>query len=271
MEPVWDCLVAALERPRELTAQTLRHLSANYGVERQDVGAFLDERLAGLEDDELDLTLSSLYTPKLADQAVVADLLGADAIPVGDLPGWVERLEGRPTTGHLVTADGTIHSFPLTSITISRHVLRLRLEGTMPDPLLRLIRSLPASSDRPKLLAIARRAIWNTPERWELLRQFLMRSHAGEPPAAGDAEAFLALVESSEPSDVANLLARIPAWVQVVRTQLSTADQPSPFFNERVQDLHGGGRDQRRGNESLRTQKQAELEFLGRLGRWMAN
>lgn len=265
-----DRLAAELERPRALTAQTLRHLAANYGVDRQEVGTFIDERLAGLEEVELDLTLSALYTPKLADQAVFAELLETTSITRADLHAWVDLLLRRPTTGHLQTADGATHAFPLQRVTLERYVFRLRLDGTLPEGLLRLIRSLPPGTDQSRLLAIARRAIWNTPDRLEMLHRFLARHYAGNSPVPGDPEAFLALVESSEPSGIPDVLARLPTWEQVVRIQVSSADQPSPFFNERVQDLHGGGRDQRGVNEALRQQKLSELAFLGRLGPLLA-
>lgn len=270
MQPVLDRLAAELEKPRALTAQTLRHLAAAYGVDRQEVGTFLDERLAGLEEDELDLTLSALYTPKLADQAEFAELLESKSFTRAELHSWVDLLLQRPTNGHLQTADGVTHSFLLQRVTLERYVLRLRLEGTMPEGLLRLIRTRTPRAEQPQLLAIARRAIWNTPDRWELLQRFLTRNFAAASPVPGDPEAFLALVESSEPSGIPDVLARLPAWEQVVRIQVSSADQPSPFFNERVQDLHGGGRDQRGVNEALRQQKQSELAFLGRLGPLLA-
>lgn len=271
MQPVFDRLVEELEKPRPLTAQTLRHLASAFGVERHEVGAFLDERLEGLAEEELDFTLSALYTPKLADQATFAGLLEGASVPASEWPAWVERLHRRPTTGRLVTADGTVHAFKLQPVTLERYVYRLRLDGSLPETLLRLIRTLPPAADRPRLLAIARRAVWDTPGRRELLQQFLTRSYAGDPPVPGDAEALLALVESSEPAGTEDVMARLPAWERVVRTQLDSAGSPSPFFNERVQDLHGGGRDQRGGNETLRAHKAAELEFLQRLGQLLAD
>ncbi|MBL9172500.1 MAG: hypothetical protein JNL10_03100 [Verrucomicrobiales bacterium] len=267
MEAVLNRLVEELERPRELTAQTLRHLEANYGITREDVGTFLEERLAGLDDTEIDLALSAQYTPKLADQAVFAALLGTAGVPVETLPGWITELVQRPTMGRLVTPDGLQHAFAMRAVTLERYVLRLRLEATIPESTGRLIRSLCPVDRQPLLLAIARRAIWNTEGRRALLRRYLAVAYAGDPPPQGDAEQFLALAETSEPEDENDARVRLPAWEQVARTQWNGSDQPSPFFNERVQDLHGGGRDQRGPNEALRARKKAELEFLGRLGR----
>lgn len=270
MEAVLDRLVKELERPRDLTAQTLRYLDSTYGVGREGAGAFLEERLPEIDDAELDLALSAQFTPKLADQAVFASLLGADGVPAGELRDWVVRLERRPTLGHLITPDGVSHEFRMRSVTLERYVLRLRLEATIPEVTFRLIQSLCPDADQPVILAIARRAVWTTEGRRELLRLFLAGAYAGDPPASGDAEAFLALMETSEPENLDDARSRLPAWEQVARTQWSGSDQPSPFFNERVQDLHGGGRDQRGPNEVLRARKKAELEFLGRLRQILA-
>ncbi|MBN8248557.1 MAG: hypothetical protein J0L84_14095 [Verrucomicrobia bacterium] len=272
MQVVWDRLVQELEKPRPITPQVLRHLASAFGVERTEVGPFLDQRLGTLEEVELDLLLSPLFTPKLADQAVFAALLAGNSVPATQVSEWVSRLEARPVVAQLVTPEGTVHPAPLKRVTLERYVLRLRLEGAVPAPLERLIATLPPASERPLLLAIARRAIWNTPERVAVLERFLARAYAGDEPAPAprDADSLLALMEGAEPADMADLQRRLPAWEQVVRTQIASAAQPSPFFNERVQDLHGGGRDQRSGSEPLRVQKQAELEFLGRLARWMS-
>ncbi|MFO1461393.1 MAG: hypothetical protein U1G08_18570 [Verrucomicrobiota bacterium] len=267
MEAVFNRLVEELERPRTLTAQTLRHLEATYGITREETGSFLDERLPGLDETELDLALSAQFTPKLADQAVFAALLGGIEIPAETLTRWIEELHRRPTVGRLVTPDGQSHAFAMRPVTLERYVLRLRLEATIPESTTRLIRSLCPTGDQPLILAIARRAIWNTEGRRALLRRYLAVAYAGDPPPPGDAEQFLALVETSEPENEDDARSRLPAWEQVARTQWTGSDQPSPFFNERVQDLHGGGRDQRGPNDVLRARKKAELEFLGRLGR----
>jgi hypothetical protein len=46
---------------------------------------------------------------------------------------------------------------------------------------------------------------------------------------------------------------------------IGLASGPKPFCNERVQDLHGGGRDQRRLENARIIAKQRELDFLARL------
>ncbi|MBX3734966.1 MAG: hypothetical protein KF791_20515 [Verrucomicrobiae bacterium] len=266
MEQVHTRLVEELERPRPLTDQVLRHLAAAHGVDRSGAGVFLGAHLASFEDDEYDLMLSSLYTPKLEDQAIFAGLLGANAVPQATVTSWVRELEARPTLGRLLPPDEAILEFPHRAVTLERYLFRLRLEATVPGPLERLIQTLPPAADRPVLVAMARRAIWNTEPRREVLLRFLSAHYADAGADLKDPVALLGLMESSEPADIRDILSRIPAWEQVVRAQVTAAGAPSPFFNERVQDLHGGGRDQRSGSMRLQALKQEELGFLGRLG-----
>lgn len=267
---VFAQLIHELEKPRLLTAQVLRHLSATYGVSRDEVGPFLDHHLPDLDETETDLTLSSLFTPKLSDQARFAGLLGTASIPERDWPELIRQLQQRPTRGCLMTEEGSAHRFPLATVTLERYVHRLRLDGTLPEPLHRLIQTWPPAEDRPLLLAIARRSIWDTPARQKILLDFLASSCASEGYRREDAEALLSLMETTEPGSVDDLLRRIPEWEDNLRTQLASASLPRPFFNAKVEELHGGGRDQRTSREEATTPQRAELEFLGRLARVLA-
>ena len=84
-------------------------------------------------------------------------------------------------------------------------------------------------------------------------------------------EALLNLVETYEPANTAEVLSRLPHWQVVLRHEIGLASGPKPFFNERVQEMHGGGRDQRRMEDTRTTAKQRELEFLARLQTLLAN
>src|SRR5947208_11406 len=75
-----ETLAAELERPRELSARVVNYIGGTYGIDYDAIGAFLVEKLPTLEDDELDLILSPVFTPKLNDQAVFAELLGRESV-----------------------------------------------------------------------------------------------------------------------------------------------------------------------------------------------
>jgi hypothetical protein len=113
------------------------------------------------------------------------------------------------------------------------------------------------------LKAIARRATWNTPARGEILSTVLRKT----PPEhrAADAAALLQLMETYQPADAVELLARIPHWEQVLRHEMNLAASPKAFFSHRIEEMHGGDRDQRRAKDARVGAKQGELEFLARL------
>jgi hypothetical protein len=152
----------------------------------------------------------------------------------------------------------------LREVSVARYVERLRLEGHIPEKLHSLILSAVPEADRPMVLAVARRAVW-TPARGELLHQYLQRATASGEYRLEDVIALLRLAEMYEPADVAELQSRLPGWIEAVRQEASAAMQPKPFFNERVEDMHGGGRDQRRGVDPRAAVREAELESYRRL------
>ena len=265
MSLLLQTLAAELERPRELPGRVVNQLSGTYGLEREAVGAFLVHRLPKLEDYEIDLALSPLFTPTLTDQAVFAELLGRESVPTAQWPGLVQQLVTRPTRAQLVTEDGQAHAVPLRDVTVERYVHRLRLDATIPETLFQLISHLPPAGDRPMLKAVARRAIWESEARRSMLVCFLTTTAGSEAYRLTDVLTLLRLVEGYQPVDVGDLLARIPRWQQALRHEINVATSPKPFFNDRVQELHGGGRDQRRTDDTRITAKENERAFLERL------
>lgn len=260
-----ETLAAELERPREISSQVVNHLVGTYGLTRDAVGAFLVSELPKLEDYEIDLILSPLFTPSLNDQSVFAEWLGRDSVPADQWPGLIQQLVARPTRAQLRTEDGCTHAVPLRDVTAERYVHRLRLEGTIPEALYQRLERFPTAADRPVLKAIARRAVWEDERRREILVRYLISATASGDFRRSDAVELLKLVETYEPADVPGLLAQIPHWQQVLRQEINAGAGAKPFFNERVEELHGGGRDQRRHDNTKVTAKENEMAFLGRL------
>ncbi len=260
-------LAAELERPRAVSPQVIKHIVGTHGVSREDIGAFLETELPKLEDYEVDLVLAPMFTPSLADQSVFAELLGKTSIAADQWPVLIQQLTTPPTPAQLITEDGATHPVPLRDVTIERFTHRLRLEGTIDDAVFQLIGSLPQIGDRALLKAVARRAIWDHAGRQDILTRFL--KSVGDTFRADDAIAFLKLVETYEPTSVEELRARIPHWQQVLRQEINEGGA-KPFFNERVEELHGGSRDQRRQDNNRVTAKESEQAFLERLQRVLA-
>ncbi len=265
MQSVVDLLSAELERPRALPGQVARHLNATYGVSRDAVGEFLDRELEGLEDYEIDLILSPVFTPTLNDQALFAPALGGQGLAPADIAALVQQLVARGTVTPLVTDDGQTHRLRLREVSIARYVERLRLDGAIPEDLLGLILKDVPEGERGIVLAVARRAVWTLPSRTNLLNDYLQRATASADFRSEDLLTLLRLVETYEPRDLPEFQSRLPGWIEAVRQEGAAAAQPKPFFNERVEDMHGGGRDQRRGADPRAAAREAEWKSLQRL------
>ena len=264
MSKLLEALAEQLERPRDVTFQVANYLNGNYDVDRDAIGSFLVERLPSLEDYEHDLILSPLFTPKLSDQAIFADLLGGESVPKEQWPELIRQLAARPTYGCLVTSDNRKHAIRLREVTLERYVHRLRLDGSIPEEVLGLVARSPAA-DRPTLKAVARRAIWEAGARRGILGRYLTAADSREGYQLADAVHLLGLVESYKPADLDALLAMIPPWQEGLRRDIDTSGSPKPFFATQIQGEHGGDRDHRQHDERRLEAKRNDLAALGRL------
>lgn len=265
MEKLIETLVEELERPREVTGRLADHIWSAYEIDRDAVGNFLESQLPELEDYEHELILSPLFTPKLADQAVFAELLGGESVPKADWCVLVQKLEARPTRAQLLTSEGGPHTVVLREEVLERYIRLLRLDGAIPGTLLSLLEQESFKAEGPIFKAIARRAIWETDARRAILETYLASVEDGDSYVSRDGLRLLDLVEGYKPRDVAYLLERIPQWQKALRKEIEEADQPKPFFDENVQENHGFDRDQRQPNDPRIAKKQEKLVFLERL------
>ena len=265
MQVFLDEVAAELERPRPLLKQVVDHLASHYSVSRDALGAFFTGQLAALEDYEVDLVFSPQFTPTLAEQAVFSDLLDRQTLPAAEWPALVQQLAARPTRAQLTTEDGATHAIALREVSLERFVTRLNIDVVIPDPLGKLLHSLPPPEDRALLKALARHRVWQVEARRQVLFRYLLAATSESFYTRADALLLLRLMETYQPKDATDLLARIPHWREVLQQEITSASAPKPFFAARVQELHGGGRDQRHQDGSLISGKQRELEFLRRL------
>ncbi len=265
MQRFVDAIARELEKPRPLLKQVVDHASARHEVSRDEIGRFLEEEVTKLEDFELDLLFSAQFTPTLIDQAAFAGLIDEETLADSLWGKLVQQLVDRPTTAHLVTEDETTHAVALTDESIERFVKRLNLDTEIPEALANLLNTMPPEDDRNLLKAIARRPVFRDEGTREILFQFVLHVTSEDDYSLEDILLLFELIETYRPKNIEDLLNRIPNWLEVLDNELTAAGQPKPFFAERVQELHGGGRDQRRADGNLIDRKQRNKDFLTRL------
>jgi hypothetical protein len=265
MQIFLDVLARELARPRPLLKQVTDHLCSHYSLARDELVRFLTDELARLEDYEVDLIFSPMFTPTLEDQAAFSDLLETATLPAIACPELIDRLAALPVIGRVIVEDGQEVPVKLRPVVIARFVNRLNLDVAVPAVLAKLLNSLPPAGDRALLKALARRPIWQAEPRREILFRFLVATTSGDAYHRDDLVALLKLMETYQPRDAAEVLARLPHWREVKRKEIATANTPKPFFSERIQEMHGGGRDQRSQQQTPVAVWQAELAFLEKL------
>jgi len=265
LKPLIDAIANELERARPLIPQVIKHLASAHSVDRGDVESFLSTQVPTLEEYEIDLIFSPLFTPSLADQAVFAQRLGAGAVPRLQWAEIIEQLELRQTKAQLVTEDGKTHALLLRTVTLERFVHRLRLEATLPVTVFERIKTQVPTNEQGLALAIARRAIWESEGRRPILDRFVTAADWSQADTLADAVGLLHIVETYQPSDESALRQRLDHLLEVGRQEVSYAANPRPFFSQRIHEMHGGGRDQRARAESAVLAKEAEVRFLNRL------
>src|SRR5206468_12161336 len=115
-----------------------------------------------------------------------------------------------------------------------------------------------------------RRAVWENDARRDILTRYLTNAIGRSTYGLPDSVELLNLVESYRPSDVTDLLSRIPSWQQVLQHEINAGSGPKPFFDGHIQYSHGGERDQRQQDHARTSAKENELAFLERLQQALA-
>src|SRR6185436_9103569 len=114
----------------------------------------------------------------------------------------IQQLVARPTLAQLMTPDSQLHSVRLRDVTVQRYVPRLRLEGTISEPVLNLLDRIPSAADLPMLKAIARRAVWENLGVREIFVSYLTKVLARGSYSLADVLDLLYLVEGRKPANL---------------------------------------------------------------------
>ncbi|MBG90092.1 MAG: hypothetical protein CMO80_24785 [Verrucomicrobiales bacterium] len=120
MQEFVDAIVVELEKPRPLLKQVVDHVNSRHETSRDELGEFLENQVAELEDIEIDLLFSAQFTPTFSDQAAFSPLLDAERLERGQRDNLVQTLTNCPTVASLETEDGERHSITLADVTIER-------------------------------------------------------------------------------------------------------------------------------------------------------
>lgn len=166
-------LAEDLSEERPISRQVQEYITDHYGYSVDDLPRFCTEKVAELEDYELDLVFSPLFTPTLEDRAEYMPILAEGHLPKADIARITKELVERSIYGHFITPDRQNIPMVLKDVSIERFVDRLYLERPIDESVYQAIEKTVPANDRPMTQVLARKPGWQDSWRKEMLKAFL--------------------------------------------------------------------------------------------------
>jgi len=259
-----------LTRPRQLTEQVLNYILSHYSYTIDQIDKFFEEEVPNLEDYEIDILFSPIFTPKISDKAVFSKILDDVEITSEEVDEIIDQLNGRNLVANfyvtLKSGDELFErkfSMPLNYVNLKRYVKLLNLDCKPSKHLSQAIEvAFPEDSDKVK--AILRDRFWKEEWREEFLRSYFVYivNHGG-----ASIEKFELLLKilrgnptASDIYEIYGLISDVIQWTQVQVDALKTGRKQ--FFNEMIEQAYKlEGSDKRIQNENDLRQRETELRY----------
>ncbi len=225
MEALLTQLRSDLTRPRELSAQVVHTIADRFEVTSDTLSTFFEQTVPTLDDQDLDLTFSPLFTPTSRERATYMALLKDTHLTSQDVQALITTLEGEKLTGNLIMANGQTFDLPLTWVTLARFVERLYLNKPLPTGMLALIDSTVPEADRPWVNVLAREAVWKEPARQTILRAFLTIFAETDRYNLGKVEYLTNFVRTYRPAQLADVPRQLDSLIRSCESDLNRSEE----------------------------------------------
>jgi hypothetical protein len=170
-------LAEDLSRERIISLQVRTYIADQYGYDEDQLVRFFDEKVPTLEDYEVDLTFSPLFTPSLEDRAAYAAILGEQALSKAEVHHLSTQLAERNLYGHFITPKRENIPMILREVTIDRFVDRLYLEHPIDADVFKAIEATAPKGEDTFMKVLGRDSVWQEPWRRDTLIAFLAVFH----------------------------------------------------------------------------------------------
>jgi hypothetical protein len=130
-----EVVISRLLLPRPLSLQVSTALADNYTVSESEYEQFFVDKLATLDDYEIDLAFSPQFTPKTEDLDAVYQCLGIAQLSPTDIAIVLEQIIVSDVKMPLVLPSGSTVMLPLHEVMVQRFVRLLFVAEVVPEPL----------------------------------------------------------------------------------------------------------------------------------------
>ncbi len=259
-----------LTKPKQLTDQVLSYIASRYSYTLDQIDKFFEEEISKLEDYELALLFSPIFTPKVSDKAVFSKILDDVEITSEDVDEIIEHLKKKILTAsfyislkrknEMIEKKFTV---PLNHFNLERHVRLLYLDCQPSKQLSRAV-GVVFQNESDKIKAILRDRFWKEGWREEFLKAYLVYI-AGQSEISVEKFELLLKILHSNPTasdiyEIHDLLSDLIQWTQSQVDMLKAGGRR--FFNEMIEQTYKfEGGDKRIQKEEELKREEMELRY----------
>jgi hypothetical protein len=230
-------LAEDLSRERVITPQVQEYIINQYGVNLEEFPSFFADRVPTLEDYELDLVFSPLFTPTLSDRAGYGVILGHEALGSDEVRGLIETLAQKPVYAHFLTGHRQNIPMALQEVTIERFVDRLYLDRPLSEGLNALIGEAVPMALQGELRMLARESVWQGSWRQDLLAAFLQLFHLQQSVSLEKVLFLTDFVRTYRPGNLNDLQRQLDSMIQSCKQDLDNV-QGRSFHDAHLKEMY---------------------------------
>ncbi|MEB3286541.1 MAG: hypothetical protein VKJ04_03450 [Vampirovibrionales bacterium] len=226
-----------LTHPRFLIEQVVSEISARHEYPIDRLGEFFNDKYAKLEDYEVDLVFSPLFTPNWEDQLRYAKLLGPAHLSVQDLKALVAKLENESLNATFQTQAAEVWRVPLHPVNLDRYVNRLMIDKPLSDFLQTSIEAHVPKDDQHAIYLLAKNPVWEGKPREVLLDQYLQAFSKNKSYTLDKVRFLTDFVRTYRPGTQADLLRQLKSLAKSCEADLNNVADQS-FYDQQFKELY---------------------------------
>jgi hypothetical protein len=235
LQALVNVIIQRLSLPRPLSLQVSTALADNYTVSEAEYEAFFANKLATLDDYEVDLVFSPQFTPKTDDLDVVFDCLGVQILTPVEMDTLIQQIVTAGVGMPLVLPSGSTVVLPLHEVMIQRFVRLLFVAEVVPEPFTQALTTVATveTTIYNRLLYLVRQPIYRRGH-YAPLFATLLTGFAEKTALTLEKVVFLhEFIQTYKPAALTDLVRQINALIASCEADMVTAVERS-YHNDEI-------------------------------------
>lgn len=244
LQALVNVIIQRLSLPRPLSLQVSTALADNYTVSEAEYEAFFANKLATLDDYEVDLVFSPQFTPKTDDLDAVFACLGVHVLTPAEMDTLIEQIVTAGVGMPLVLPSGSTVVLPLHEVMVQRFVRLLFVAEVVPEPFVQALTAVATveTTIYNRLLYLVRQPIYRRGQ-YAPLFATLLTGFAEKTALTLEKVVFLhEFIQTYKPAALTDLVRQINALIASCEADMVTAVERS-YHNDEIKFGSAGSED----------------------------